>query len=479
MISAIVCSLLTVAASLFGKRWSVIRKKGVIFLSFTTFCFMAHNAFLLYNGAAFETLKVNLGAFTLHFNLDGSGAVFSSLVSLLWGPAALYSFSYMKENYPERDDTIFQFCYSLAVFFAILLSLAMDIITIFIMYEFITLSTLILVGFKQNEESRQGLTLYILVLFGCSLIFLMPAVLFIFSKGGAALFNGQGIIEGLNLKNSVSIFLLCLLLFGTAKTAMFPFSLWLPGAMCAPTPVSGLLHAVVVVKAGAFFLLRIINDIFGMQYLSNLLKNFNFIMAIAAFTIVFSSTVALFQSNLKKRLAYSTIGQIAYIALSLSTFTKLGLFTALFQITAHALAKILLFFTVGGFYTSSHSNQIIDFTGMAQKNLIASVTFLFATLSICGMPFTAGFLVKGILFYNLIEAHSYIALSALFFSSCLSFLYLIPVCYAIFKTVPARAIENFTKVPIDFNIVFLILAILNIIFFILASVFFIYYVNEW
>jgi multicomponent Na+:H+ antiporter subunit D len=202
-------------------------------------------------------------------------------------------------------------------------------------------------------------------------------------------------------------------------------------------------------------------------------------MYIAGFTIIYASTIAIFQSNLKTRLAYSTIAQISYIILSISTFTKLGIFVAMFQIVSHALTKILLFFTVGGFYTASHSNKIVHFAGMVQKNKFACFAFLFATLSLCGLPFTIGFLNKGLLFYNMAESGSNFGIFVFFVSSFLCFLYLIPVCYAIFKKVPEKQIKNFIKIPLTFNIVFFFLIITNILIFILGGLFFLNYVNEW
>jgi multicomponent Na+:H+ antiporter subunit D len=393
--------------------------------------------------------------------------------------ATLYSFSYIKTNYPEKNDKIFQLCYSLAVLFAILFALARDVLTMFIIYELLTLSTIPLIGFKRTDEVKAGLIKYLTVLFGCSFLFLLPATIFTIVKGGVILFDGMGFVSSFNLSDLSAKILFIVFIFGIGKSAFFPFHIWLPSAMVAPTPVSGLLHAVAVVKVGAFFVLRLVVDIFGLDYSKQIFEAFNILMYIAGFTILYSSILAIFQGNLKKRLAYSTISQISYIALSLSTFTKVGVFVAMYQIFAHALSKILLFFTVGGFYTASHSNKIVDFAGMVQKNKFACYAFLFATLSICGLPFTSGFINKGLLFYNVIDGKSPFAIFVFFTSAFLSFLYLIPVCYAIFKRVPSKQIENFSKIPLTFNFVFFVLIVLNILLFIFSGLFFINYVNEW
>ena len=478
MLNLILLAFCAVCGGFFGGR---VRSGITIFFALLTFIYAG---FLCYE-IAFQQIsysavsEVSLGFLTLHFSLDLFSIWFIFLVSCLWILASLYSFSYIKTNYPEKDDKVFQFCYSLAVFFAILFSLARDVFTMFVMYELLTLSTIPLIAFKKNEEVKAGLIKYLTVLLGCSFLFLLPATIFSTIKSGGVLFDETGFVSSFNLTEWGARVLFLLFLFGIGKSAFFPFHIWLPSAMVAPTPVSGLLHAVAVVKVGAFFVLRLVVDIFGLDYLKEIFSSFNIFMYIAGFTVLYASVLAIFQSNLKKRLAYSTISQISYIALSLSTFTKIGVFVAMYQIFAHALSKILLFFTVGGFYTASHSNKIVDFTGMAKKNPFACFAFLFATLSLCGLPFTSGFLNKGLLFYNALGAKSVFATFVFFTSAFLSFLYLIPVCYAIFKTPTQKQIANFSKIPLTFNFVFFVLIVLNILLFIFSGLFFINYVNEW
>jgi multicomponent Na+:H+ antiporter subunit D len=478
MLHLILLAFCAICGGFFGGR---VRTVITVSLAFATFIY---SGFLCYQ-FTFEKIlhndvsKLEIGFLTLNFGLDLFSVWFILLVSCLWSLASLYSFSYIKTNYPKKDDKIFQFCYSLAVFFAILFALAKDTITMFVMYELLTLSTIPLIGFKRNEEVKAGLVKYLTVLLGCSFVFLLPATIFTSIKSGGILFNEDGFISSLNLSSLGAKCLFFLFVFGIGKSAFFPFHIWLPSAMVAPTPVSGLLHAVAVVKVGAFFVLRLVVNIFGIDYLKELFSGFNLFMYIAGFTVLYASILAVFQNNLKKRLAYSTISQISYIALSLSTFTKVGVFVAMYQIFAHALSKILLFFTVGGFYTASHSSKIVEFTGMARKNPFACFAFLFATLSLCGLPFTSGFLNKGLLFYNALGAKSSFATFVFFTSAFLSFLYLIPVCYAIFKTPSQKQISNFSKIPLTFNFVFFFLILLNILLFIFSGLFFMNYVNEW
>jgi multicomponent Na+:H+ antiporter subunit D len=449
-------------------------------ISFSYSCLLTYNIVFSNNmEGLLQITSIPLGFASLNFGINLINIAFVNLVLILWFIASIYSYSYIKTNYPTKKDTIFQLCYSFAVFFAVTFAFAKDVLTMFIIYELLTISTIPLVGFKQTNQTKQGLFKYLIVLFGCSLVFLLPATLFVISQTGIVIFDGNGFIGNYEIPNYILKILLFIFILGIGKAAFFPFHIWLPSAMVAPTPVSGLLHAVAVVKVGAFFVIKLVVDVFGLEFLKTLLADFNFLMYLSAFTILFASIVATFQGNLKKRLAYSTIAQISYIVLSLSTFTKIGVFAAMLQIVSHAIAKILLFFSVGGFYTATHSNQIIKFVGMYNKNKVASIAFIFASFSLCGMPFTIGFFNKGMLFYNLVDSNFYLGIVVLTISAFLSFWYLMPVCYALLKPYSQKTIQNYTKIPLTFNFVFYFLILLNIVLFFLVQLFFINYVNGW
>jgi multicomponent Na+:H+ antiporter subunit D len=473
--------LLATLGVLSGFLTGTSRMAMTIFFAIATFIQSAFLTFEIgFKGEVInDILTLKLGFFDLNFGLDLYGIIFINLVSLLWGVATLYSNTYLKVNYPEKSDRVFQFFYSLAVLHTILFALARDILTMFLLYELLTLSTIALVGFKKTEETSRGLFWYLFMLIGCSLLFLLPATIFTITQTDVVLFEGVGFVQDFRISDSTLKILFLFFILGVGKAAFFPFHIWLPSAMVAPTPVSGLLHAVAVVKVGAFFLFRLVNDVFGIELLSRLFADFNFLMYIASFTIIFASLKAVFQSNLKKRLAYSTISQISYIALALSTFSPLGLFAAMFQIITHAISKILLFFVAGAFYTSSHSNQVVDITGMGRKHKVAGLAFVFASLSLCGIPLTMGFWNKGIMFYNLINAEYHFAVVIMIISAFLSFMYLSPICYVIFKNVPQKQLQKYGKIPLTFDFVFVFLVLINLLVFVLFGLFFINYVNGW
>lgn len=285
MLNLILLAFCAVCGGLFGGR---LRSFITIFFATLTFLY---SSFLCYNVSTHkiainEITTFKIGFIELHFGLDLLSIAFICLVSCLWVLATLYSFSYIKTNYPEKNDKIFQLCYSLAVLFAILFALARDVLTMFIIYELLTLSTIPLIGFKRTDEVKAGLIKYLTVLFGCSFLFLLPATIFTIAKGGVILFDGMGFVSSFNLSDLSAKILFIVFIFGIGKSAFFPFHVWLPSAMVAPTPVSGLLHAVAVVKVGAFFVLRLVIDIFGLDYSKQIFEAFNILMYIAGFTIL-------------------------------------------------------------------------------------------------------------------------------------------------------------------------------------------------
>lgn len=469
-----------VLGNFFKMKLRILITPIIAFVAFCYSCLLTYNFIFIEDIAQFSNiLTIPIGFASINFGLNLLNLSFVNLVLILWCIASVYSNVYIKTNYPKRKDKLFQICYSLAVLFAVLFAFAQDVFTMFIIYELLTISTIPLVGFHKTKVTKQGLFKYLIVLFGCSLLFLLPATLFVIAKTGIIIFDGNGFIENYGLSDLTLKILLFIFILGIGKAAFFPFHIWLPAAMVAPTPVSGLLHAVAVVKVGAFFVVKIVVNVFGLKLLQTLLANFNFLMYLSGFTILFASTLATFQSNLKKRLAYSTIAQISYIVISISTFTKIGVFTAMLQIVTHAVSKILLFFSVGSFYTATHSNQIVKFTGMYHKNKVSSIAFIFASLSLCGMPFTIGFLNKGMLFYNLINSQFYFGIFILTISAFLSFWYLMPVCYVLLKPYSEKLVKNYSKIPLTFNFIFYFLILINIILFFIVGIFFINYVNEW
>ena len=239
-------------------------------------------------------------------------------------------------------------------------------------------------------------------------------------------FTPGGVLDGAGLEAGTITLLLALFAFGTGKAALFPFHKWLPNAMVAPTPVSALLHAVAVVKAGVFTILKVIIYIFGFDVLTSTGAN-DFLMAIAAFTILFSSCVALTKVNLKARLAYSTISQLSYIVLGAAFANPAGAVGAAMHIVMHAVGKITLFFCAGSIYVGSHKKLISNMDGIAHRMPWTMGAFTIASFSIIGLPPLGGVWSKWFLGQGALDAGHWPYMAVLMVSSLLSIGYLMPV----------------------------------------------------
>jgi multicomponent Na+:H+ antiporter subunit D len=222
--------------------------------------------------------------------------------------------------------------------------------------------------------------------------------------------------------------LLLLFVLGFAKAGVMPFHGWLPAAMVAPTPVSSFLHGVAVVKVGVFSILRVVFDIFG----PDLLRNLDLGVALTYFvsiTILFASLVALTQDNLKRRLAYSTIGQLSYMILGAGMVSAAGMTGGVLHIAMHAFGKITLFFCAGAIYVASHKKYISEMDGLGRQMPITYVAFFLGSLSIIGMPPLGGFLSKWNLLVGAVQSQQMVLVAVLLGSSLLNAAYFFPIVY--------------------------------------------------
>ena len=206
-----------------------------------------------------------------------------------------------------------------------------------------------------------------------SICFLLFGIILIFQLSGTLDFTNGGVLP-LTLSNLEVTFLVVLFLLGIGKAALFPFHFWLPSAMVAPTPVSAFLHAVAVVKAGVFGILKVAIYIFGLDYLAEYNIG-NLITLMAGITIIYGSIKALKSNNLKERLAFSTVSQLSYVVIAASILTPIAITAAIFHLLAHAFGKITLFFAAGSIYTSLHKTEINELRGVGYQMPITMVCF--------------------------------------------------------------------------------------------------------
>lgn len=365
-----------------------------------------------------------LPGISVAFRAEPLGMLFAAVASSLWPLNSLYSVGYMRGN-RESHQTRFYVCFAVAIWAVMGMALAANLLTFFAFYEVLTLSTYPLVAHKGDDAARAGGRSYLAYLLGTSIFLLLPAILWTWSVAGTLDFRLGGILNG-RLPDSQLPILLGLFMFGIGKAALMPFHRWLPAAMVAPTPVSALLHAVAVVKAGVFAVMKVALYVFGMDLLRDTGAS-AWLSWVAAFTLIVASLVALQQDNLKARLAYSTVSQLAYVVLGTALATSMGVIGGAVQIAMHAVAKITLFFCAGAIYTAHHLTQVHELNGLGRRMPITFAAFLIGAISIIGLPPMGGTWSKWFLLMGCAEAGQIVLLGTLLVSSLLNIAYLLPV----------------------------------------------------
>jgi len=381
---------------------------------------------------------------SIAFAVEPLGLLFALVASTLWFVTSVYAIGYMRGN-DEPRQTSFYVCFAVALWATMGIAFAKNLFTLFIFYEVLTLSTYPLVAHKANGEAIRAGRIYLLILIGTSMVLLLPAIAWTYVLAGTLDFTPGGI-----LANKATPVALCVLLalfaFGIGKAALMPFHFWLPAAMVAPTPVSALLHAVAVVKAGVFTILKVVVYIFGIGTLAKAGSG-AWLVYVAGFTVIAASLVALRQDNLKARLAYSTVSQLSYIVLGAALATSASVIGAGMHIAMHAAGKITLFFCAGAIYVAAHKTEISELDGIGRRMPITMAAFMIGSLSIIGLPPFGGTWSKWYLAAGSLDAGYQFALAVLMISSLLNVAYLMPiVARAFFK---ATAGKGTIKVGIE------------------------------
>ncbi len=361
---------------------------------------------------------------SLALEVEPLGLLFALIASGLWIVTSVYSIGYMRGNH-ESHQTRYYICFAIALSATMGVAFAANMFTLFVFYEVLTLSTYPLVAHKGTDEAKQGARVYLVLLISTSIGFLLLAMLWTWQAAGTLDFVKGGILRD-RVDPGLLPLLLALYLFGIGKAALMPFHRWLPSAMVAPTPVSALLHAVAVVKAGVFTVVKVTIYIFGIELLQDTNAS-TFMMWIAAFTLLAASLIAMTKDNLKARLAYSTVSQLAYITLGAMLVNTTAMIGAAMHIATHAFGKITLFFCAGAIYVATHKTQISEMNGLGRVMPFTYGAMLVGTLSIIGLPPFGGLWSKWYLAIGTLEASQWIMLSVLLISSLLNIAYLLPI----------------------------------------------------
>ncbi len=386
------------------------------------------------NGARPEAVVWEvLPGLPIAFALEPLGMLFALVASGLWIVTTLYAIGYMRAH-DEPSQTRFFACFAIAIAASVGIAFAANLFTLFIFYEALTLSTYPLVTHSRTNEAMRAGRVYLGILFTTSICFLLLAIIWTWFLTGTLDFTPGGILAGKADPMTIGI-LLALFAFGTGKAALMPFHRWLPAAMVAPTPVSALLHAVAVVKAGVFTVMKVVVYIFGLDLLTETGVN-EWLIYVASGTIVLASLIAMTKDNLKARLAYSTISQLSYIVLGAALATQASMIGGSMHIAMHAFGKITLFFCAGAIYVATHKKNISDMEGLGRAMPITFAAFFIGSLSVIGLPPLGGMWSKWFLVLGAAEAGRMIPIAVLMVSSLLNVAYLLPIPLRAFFRAP-------------------------------------------
>ena len=361
---------------------------------------------------------------TLAFEVEPLGMLFAAVAATLWIVNSIYSIGYMRGN-DEPRQTPFYVCFAIALASTMGVAFAANLFTLFLFYEILTLSTYPLVTHKADEKAMIGGRVYLVLLLGTSMVLFLPAIIATGVIAGSLDFTPGGLLAG-KADGPVVAILLALYVFGIGKAALMPLHFWLPAAMVAPTPVSALLHAVAVVKAGVFTVSKVVIYVFGLDFLRETGAG-QWLVFVAAFSLIAASIVALTKDNLKARLAYSTVSQLAYVVLGASFANAMGLIGSGMHIAMHAAGKITLFFCAGAIYVATRKTEISDMAGIGRIMPVTMFAFLIGSLSIIGLPPLGGTWSKWFIAAGAVDSGHLFVLGVLVVSSLLNIAYLMPV----------------------------------------------------
>lgn len=378
----------------------------------------------------------------LRFTVEPLGVGFALIASFLWFITVGYSIGYMRAH-RERHQTRFYTFFAVSIASTVAAAFSGNLLTLYLFYEALTLATYPLVTHGGTDQDRAGGRTYLLILFGTSLTLLLLALAWTyhltgtldFASGGTFGANG-GLVAGAT--PAVLAVIYALFLFGTGKAALMPFHRWLPAAMVAPAPVSALLHAVAVVKLGVFVVLKVSVYTFGLDVLRDA-GAATVMQYVAAVTLLGAAVLAIREDNLKLRLAFSTISQLAYIVLAATLANGVALAGGGMHIAAHAFAKITLFFCAGMLLVSLHKTTVSELRGMGRAMPITFTAWFVASLCVIGMPLTGGFWSKWYLARGTLEAGEPLLLAVVLVGSLLAMGYLLPPVIRAFYSPAADA----------------------------------------
>ncbi len=427
----------------FKKRWhmEVFLESAVILNSILVWYLLLHHSDSTFLLAHFT------GDLSICFKVDGMGMVFAGLVSALWPFATLYAFEYMTK---EEHEKIFFLFYTMTYGITLGIALSANLLTMYFFYELLTLVTVPLVMHTLTREAILASRKYLYYsLGGAAFAFIGLIMIIIYGTTTDFILGGVLDLTKIGGRTNVLLFVYVMAFLGFGvKAAVFPFNSWLPQAGVAPTPVTALLHAVAVVKSGAFAIIRLTYYSFGVDFLKGTWAQTT-VMLVVMFTIVYGCSRAVKETHLKRRLAYSTISNLSYILFGVTIMTPLGLVGALTHLIFHAVIKICSFFCAGAIIHQTEKQYVHELDGMGYRMPCVFGIFTLSALALMGVPGLAGFISK----WNLASAAAesgnpvaYFGIACLLISALLTAIYMLTIVVRAFfpgKDFDASSIKEF------------------------------------
>ena len=375
----------------------------------------------------FEVVK----GVSFELNVDPAGMVFACVASTLWILTSFYSIGYMR-GHGEENQTGYFAAFAMCLSATTGLCFAANLITFFIFFEVLTVATYpLVVHYRDAEGTASGRKYLAYTLISGQIFF--AATVIVYSVSGTMEFRPGGFLSSDMLPMPWAFIVFFMMAgAGIVKAGVMPLHSWLPAAMVAPTPVSALLHAVAVVKAGAFCTLRVVLYVFGPELAASC-GGAAVLSWMAVFTIIFSSLIAMRKTNLKARLAFSTIGQLSYIVLGICILTPFSAAGAIYHIVAHAFMKITLFMAAGAIFVTTHKKDITEMIGIGRRMPVTMTAFAVTSIGIAGFPFFVGFVSKANIIMGAVEMGRPVFVATLIASALLALSYLMPVVLIAFK----------------------------------------------
>lgn len=367
----------------------------------------------------------------LQFSVDAAGMIFACVASTLWIVTSCYSIGYMR-GHGEKNQTGYYSAFAMCLTATMGLCFSANLLTFFIFFEVLTVATYpLVVHYRDEEGTRSGRKYLAYTLISGQLFF--AGIVILYSFTGRMDFVPGGFVNtgDIPMPWMLAVFIL-MIGAGIVKAGVMPLHSWLPAAMVAPTPVSALLHAVAVVKAGAFCTLRVVLYVFGPEA-ARFCHGSEILAWMAVATILISSLIAIRKDNLKARLAFSTVGQLSYIILGIAILSPFAATGALYHIVAHAFMKITLFMCAGAIFVTTHRKNISEMIGIGRQMPVTMTCFTLASLAVAGFPFFVGFTSKANIIMGAISMGQPFFVATLIVSALLALTYLMPVVLLAFK----------------------------------------------